>query len=210
MMSLKAAATAVFIGCLAPAVSSAEVLYDNLGYPSVDADGAQAHGPLYNSFSTVGATTLTDISLLIGADNPSDGGQFTIGLYADSSTAPGSLVASNTFDDSALSTSLAVFSESISYGLSAGARYWIGLSSSDGSVFWSFDGDASGIGVAGEYYSNQGGVSLIGDGNGGYQMALVAGVPEPSSWALMAVGFAGLAFFRFRTSKTRQFAQRTS
>ena len=97
---------------LLPATASAEVLYDNLGFLSVDADGALAHGPLYNSFSTVGSTTLTDISVFIGADNPADGGTFTIGLYSDSSTSPGSLLDSNTFMDSALTTSLAVLSES--------------------------------------------------------------------------------------------------
>lgn len=205
MMSVRAAISAILMSCsLLPAAASAEVLYDNLGFPSVDADGALAHGPLYDSFSTVGSTTLTDISVLIGADNPADGGTFTIGLYSDSSTSPGSLLDSNTFMDSALTTSLAVLSESVSYSLSAGTRYWIGISSSDGSVFWSYDADASGIGVAGEYYDNQGGVSLIGadDNGGGYQMELVAGaVPEPSSWAMMAIGFMGLGYIRFRTSR---------
>ena len=201
MMSVKSTVCAVLMSCCLVSAVKAEVLFDNLGYPSVGADGALAHGPLYASFSTVGANTLTDVSLLIGADNPNDGGTFTIGLFSDSSTSPGSLLtALGTFDDFQLSSSLAVFSDSVSYSLSAGTRYWIGISSSDGSVYWSYEADDLGLGVAGEFYDNQGGVSLNSDG--AYQMELVAGtVPEPSSWAMMVIGFMALGYFRFRTSR---------
>ena len=168
-MSVKAVVCAVLMSCCLVPAASAEVLFDNLGYPSVGADGDLAHGPLYASFSTVGSNTLTDVSLLIGADNPNDGGTFTIDLYSDSSTSPGSLLtALGTFDDSQLSSSLAVFSDSVSYSLSADTRYWIGISSSDGSVYWSYEVDDLGIGVAGEFYDNQGGVAP--NSTGAYQM----------------------------------------
>lgn len=82
-----------------------------------------------------------------------------------------------------------MFSESVSYSLSADTRYWIGISSTDGSVYWSYEADDSGIGVAGEFYDNQGGV-VAPNSTGAYQMELVAGtVPEPSSWAMRAIGF---------------------
>jgi hypothetical protein len=44
------------------------------------------------------------------------------------------------------------------------------------------------------------GYNLIADGSGGYGLDLAVGgaVPEPSTWAMMAIGFAGLGFVRYR------------
>ena len=209
MTPVKATIGAILIGCcLMPAAGRAAVLYDNLGAipDPLAPDFAFAFGPLYDFFSTVSSTTLSDISVLVNASIPSDGGTFTIGVYGDSFTSPGALLQSTTFADSLLGTSPGVFSEAVSVPLSAGTRYWIGISSAPtGSVNWFWSTDISGPGVAGEFYDNQGGVAP--NLTGPYQMELtssaVGAVPEPSSWAMMMVGFAGLVFVGYRTSKQR-------
>jgi PEP-CTERM motif len=49
------------------------------------------------------------------------------------------------------------------------------------------------------------GYTLIADGAGGFGFGLAIGgaVPEPSTWALMLVGFAGIGFYRSAKSRTR-------
>ena len=206
------AASAVLVGAyLISATGNATVLYNNLGASSEGTDTASGFGPLYDSFSTGGAVTLTDISLLLNASDPADGGTFTISLYNDSSTSPGSFIGSSTFNDFLLSSSLGVFSEATSFSLSADTRYWIGLSST-GTTDWSFSADISGPGVAGEFFANQDGV--FPNSEAPYQMELTGStssvVPEPSTWAMMAIGFAGLGFLGFRSAKQRRFAVRVA
>ena len=48
------------------------------------------------------------------------------------------------------------------------------------------------------------GYTLIADGSGGFGFDLAIGgaVPEPSTWAMMLVGFAGLGFAGWRGSRT--------
>jgi hypothetical protein len=47
------------------------------------------------------------------------------------------------------------------------------------------------------------GYNLVADGSGGYGVDLAVGgaVPESSTWAMMAVGFAGLGFAGYRASR---------
>jgi hypothetical protein len=42
----------------------------------------------------------------------------------------------------------------------------------------------------------------IGQGFTGYGQGFTQGVPEPSTWAMMLIGFAGLGFAGWRTMKT--------
>jgi hypothetical protein len=192
---------------LAPFISTAAnatYLYNNIDVGS----GGTAHastldnGPLGNSFST-GPTgyTFTAVDLLVLADNPADGGSFTVSLLNDSSIHPGSTIATDTFDDSMLSTSLSTISAPFSsIALAADTRYWIELSTSTGSLEWSFTGSNDGIGVANEYNFYSGSVAANQNFTP-YQMSIGSAVPEPSTWALMLAGFAGLGFVGYRFSR---------
>ena len=81
-------------------------------------------------------------------------GSFTVALYADSGSAtPGTQLATiGTLNDTDLSDTLTAYHFALTYPLAATTRYWIGLSTDDGSTAeWSWSSDISGTGVAGEY-----------------------------------------------------------
>jgi hypothetical protein len=89
--------------------ANATYLYNNIDVSSGGTASASTldNGPLGNSFSTGSAAyTLTSVDLLVLADNPSDGGSFTVSLLSDSSIHPGATIATDTFNDAVLSTSL--------------------------------------------------------------------------------------------------------
>jgi hypothetical protein len=183
--------------------ANATYLYNNIDVSSGGTADASTldHGPL-GSFSTGPSSyTLTAVDLLVLADNPSDGGSFTVSLLNDSSLHPGSTIATDTFDDSILSTSLSTISAPFSsVALAANTRYRIELSTSTGSLEWSYTGVNNGIGVANEYNFYAGSVSAN-QAFTPYQMSIGSAVPEPSTWALMLAGFAGLGLVGYRSSR---------
>lgn len=180
--------------------ANATVLYDNISAASGGSDPAGSFGPLYDSFSTgASAFTMSNVNLLISSDTPSDGGTFNISVLSDNSANPGSLLASGSFSDGILSNSLNVVGIGFSpLLLAANTRYWIELSSA-GPVNWSYSSDISGGGVASEFFANANGTFPNIDGP--YQMQISSAVPEPSSWALMILGFAGIGFLKYRRSR---------
>lgn len=96
-------------------------------------------------------------------------GTTSVDLYSDSSTSPGGLVANlGTIPDYPYITLVDVTLASNPV-LSAGTRYWIGLSSTDSTNLWSWTTDTSGVGVNGEFFDNQNGVAPN-NPDGGYQM----------------------------------------
>jgi hypothetical protein len=106
----------------------------------------------------------------------------------------------DTFVDSALSTTLGTFYAPFSnVPLAANTRYWIELSTSNGSLEWSYSQVNNGIGVANEYNFYAGSVSANAAFTP-YQMSVGSAVPERSSWAMMLLGLAGLGFANYRTS----------
>jgi hypothetical protein len=201
------AGAALASAAFTPIAANATVLYNNIGGV---ASGGQAHastsdnGPLGGSFSTGPSSfTLASVDLLVLADNPSDGGSFTVSLLKDSSKTPGSTIATDTFADSVLSTSLSTLSAPFSsITLAADTRYWIELSTSTGSLEWSYSAANNGVGVAHEYNYYAHSVSPNNSFTP-YQMSIGSGsaVPEASTWALMLAGFAGLGLVGYRTSR---------
>jgi hypothetical protein len=172
--------------------AAAGAVYNNLPASSDGADPV-GYGPLADSFSTgAGGYSLSQVQLLLAGY--SDGAHVTLSLLDDNGTTPGAVIATTgPLLDSFLTPSLSVVDFNLSASLSANTRYWIQLSSTDGSsALWSWSLDTSGPGVAGEYFANSGGVF---DNSGGpYQMNIGA-VPEPATWAMMilGVGLIGLA-----------------
>jgi hypothetical protein len=192
---------------IASGFANATVLYDNLGAASRDVESVFDNSG-YDSFSTGSSSFFfSSVSLLMDATDPGDGGQFQLALFADNVTSPGAEIApSSVYSDSILSSALGV--KTFSFGdvlLNPNTRYWVELDS-DGSVNWSYSNDISGLGVGGEYFADTRGpgdtleVFPNDEAGGPFQMA-VPGVAEPSTWAMMAAGFAALAFAGYRSKR---------
>jgi hypothetical protein len=191
--------------CLAGAVActlSADTIYSNMSEPSADADGIAFLGPLYNSFTSGAAGQLSDLQLILSADGDgSVSGSVQVDLFADNSTAPGELIAViGTVKDDTLSSIPATYDVALSSypALADNTRYWIGLSGTTAAE-WYYDFDASGIGVADEFFANQMGV--FSNDNDPYQMSVMAAAstaPEPSTSLLIAIGISLMALAQLR------------
>jgi hypothetical protein len=184
---------------------NAAIIYDNVSASTGAVSAGDAgvtstgSGPLGNSFSTgPSASKLVDVKLLMSADNSSDSGTCTVSLLSDSSTHPGSLIATlGTINDSALPTSP---TESVidlpinaAINLAPNTRYWIEIGGTNTSANWSYDVTNVGVGVANEVNYYGGNVS---DNNSftPYQMTVTTNpVPEPAALTLIAFGAVALA-----------------
>jgi hypothetical protein len=197
MIVSRALGLSLLAACCAawPATSAqAAVIFDSLG------DAANGTGSINNtlgaSFSTVGTpSVLTDVKLDL-ANRGAGGNTITVSLAADSGTAPGSTLALLAdVSDSTLSSSGTVVDVPVSgVSLAAGTRYWVVLASPVSTDKWEYSDSDAGIGVAGEYYSDNG---VSPNSEGPYLMQVsaspVAAVPEPASLALLGAGLAMVA-----------------
>jgi len=190
------------LGVFGTIQARAVTLYDNLSAATDDVEFASNFGPLYDSFSTGSPTDNLNVTVLIAASDPNDGGTFQISLLTDNppglgSAQPGSLIsASAAFGDNLLSsTSLTPFSVSFaSLSLDANTRYWIELEST-GSVAWAWSFDITGTGVPNEFFANSDGVFTNEDGP--YQMR-VATTPIPPTLLLFMSGLVVMGLFGWR------------
>jgi len=186
----------------------ATTLYNNLAGASGGSDPVTDFIPdnhfVADSFSTSSSPfLLTSVTLDLLALSPSSGGSFIVTLDSDKPAPPGSvpntlgpgsvLDTIGTIDDSALTTSLADYTLTTDFALSADTRYWIYLSSPGGvsSAQWSWSQDISGTtGLTGQYYANPAGVGA----SGPYQMDVEGMItPEPSSLLLLGSGLMMMA-----------------
>lgn len=194
---------------LASSLQASTVAYDSTQQTTDGAAPIEFVGPLYASFST-GATSgaLSNLELLLGLGEAPDG-LITVGLYSDSGTTPGSLISDlGAFDDSILTSGPDLFTVALTANpeLSAGTRYWIGLSSSGTLAGWDWTSDTSGTGVDGEYYSDRFG-TYPNDGDRAYQMEVevtASSAPEPSTFFFGASMLAALAALRRRATRLLQ------
>ena len=198
----------VFIGLsfAAALVNGSTILFDSTGGTVSGSSGSQL--PTYGSFSTGAATgALTGLEMEMLSSTPSDRLSLAVGLYADNSISPGTLITSlGTIADSSLSTSPTLVNIALTANpsLSASTRYWIGLSVitvNPITTAWSFESPDSGTGVAGEYYDTTG---LLANSAFGTALMMqvtegnLTGVPEPSSMALFAGALSLLALAQRR------------
>ena len=135
----------------------------------------------------------------MSATNPSDGDTFTVSVWSDNSTFPGTMLWQTTANNSILSTTPTVEDFLTDVSLNADSRYWVGVTSAAGSAIFSSATVFTGIGVANEFYINSNGL-VPNNPNGPYIMAVIA-APEPSTWIMLLLGFAGLGFAGYRQSR---------
>ena len=181
------------LGCVAGATD----IYNNLnsvtnGSPDTVSPKA---GPLADSFFTGNSSfTLAGIGLkLVDLGDPA--GSFTIQLLSDNNIFPGNPIYTiATVSDTSLTDSLQnyFFDLATPQVLDPNTRYWIELSTSDGSVAgWSWSIDQNAVGVAGEFFFNHG--IVIPNANGPYQMELSdqsLAIPEPATLLMLGTGLA--------------------
>jgi hypothetical protein len=195
--------------CLLAGAANAAVIYDNLSSHNDGWDGVTDLGPLSDSFSTGPAGfNLADVQLLLfGTASASS---ISVAVYSNVATipypSPGTLLTTiGTLSDYALPVFPLVidFSLASPYPLAPDTRYWLTVSSTDGSTAnWGWSLDQGATGVAGEYYANFNSGSNPND-TGPYQMALsdMSSVPIPGAILLFGPGLAGLAAVRRRLKK---------
>ncbi len=187
-----------------------QTLYDNLPptAPNVGSDSVNSFGPLYDSFSTgFSAQPLTDVKILLG-NRIAGVGTTNVGLYADNATNPGSLLASlGTVSDALVTTSQSIFDIPVGspVALALNTRYWIGLSTSDGSTTeWGWTLVTTGTGVPSEFFANANGTSP--NTFGPYQMQVnvgAASTPEPGTYGfLLSAGLTAALALRRRRRKS--------
>jgi hypothetical protein len=197
---------ALSLALLGPA-HAATIIFNNISDASI---GGRTVTQLaqYQSFSTgAGSFSLTDVQLLLSGNSSVH--SFSVDLYSNSSNTPGGLLDHiGSMNDSALTPSCNCIYDfpTAAFALSPSTRYWIGLSTVNGSdVTWSIEGPFQGhpgdIGVTGEFIDDSGTVSA--DTGEAFQMTVsvsstTSSVPEPSAFLLVAIGLASLAIRGFR------------
>ena len=192
--------------CLAAALVCAldadTIIYGNMSESSAGADGVDFVGPLYDSFTAGAAGQISDLQLILSGDgDDTSSGAVQVGLYADSSTAPGELIAVlGTVNDTAVSSMPAAYDVTLiaSPLLAPDTRYWIGLSGTTAAE-WYYDYDDAGIGVANEFFSNQ--IGMFSNSYDPYQMSVTesaSAAPEPSSRLLIVFGAGLIGVSRLR------------
>jgi hypothetical protein len=130
---------------------------------------------------------------------------FTVAtLYSDNSTFPGTALATSTTQvfDSQLTSSPQQFAFAFNYPLAANTRYWIGLSSPNGSgAFWAGSDFPTGTDFETEFYEFDSSISPADSATFVMSVTgqLPATTPAPSSWLLVAIGLASVgAWLAFR------------
>jgi hypothetical protein len=205
----------------------AEVLFDSLDSPNAgDSSTPSLDATFTTGASSFHATDISLLLGLVGSEPPIEG-TFTVSLeggvpLADLSFDPdfglttepswGPVLASTTLPLADLSANLTVqhFNQFANVTLNPGSLYWIDIEQGDernSAVNWGITSDMSGLNVADNYNSsnatdftffrNQGVPPFPFDV--AFQMEVSgAATPEPSTWAMMGLGFAGLGVWRWR------------
>jgi hypothetical protein len=185
---------------------SAEVILDTIGSQNFAANSGifVANSSLETqslaiSFSSSVGATISEIDAYIGTLTliASTTHSVTLGIMANSAGAP-----SGTFIDSSvvsLSSTSPIVLGSLDWKISAGTTYWLAAVATSGTfAIWNAGPDIAPVAVthtiSGGKWTTQDG----GDAPAASITASVASVPEPSTWAMMLLGFAGVSFMAYR------------
>jgi hypothetical protein len=143
---------------------------------------------VYDVFTLSSAATLGSISFDVATDfGPGPSQPINLTISADVGGVPGSTyldeTLTGTFVNAAFETSIVTFAGS-------------GTALAAGSYFISFFADNLGVlgyaGGGGKLITRTHGFSIAHDDSAGFVINSAGGVPEPSAWAMMLVGFGGL------------------
>jgi hypothetical protein len=227
--SLALAALAVLTSHLANATVYLDTV--NVTNPQTGFDGLSNSTAAMAVSLTAPAQDFSQVSLLLGAGTPSDGGSASVFLVPDTgsgapgvagsptATFPGGIFSSfagaqllGVVSDSSLATTgsgATLVSLSVSPHITTpNNEYWIGLVPATGSsADWYFGPANDGVGVTGQ--SNFFADALGGGGTtqtdasltGGGPYDLIVSTPEPASIAILVVGLAGLGYCRRHGTK---------
>ena len=202
----------ICMGLTVPA--SASVVYDN-GTPNGSVGNEATSWVQAEDFSFAGATSIGGAGVYIEVPGgiASWDGSFTYYLFADSAGSPGALLASGSPSPSvALSgfsgTYLFTFDFNSAFSAAAGTTYWLGIHpaadfNSRDEVYWA---DTAANGTSNGHESSGGTFDNWADNDAEhafYLTGLTSGVPEPSTWAMMILGF-GVAGVGLRWGRAKR------
>jgi hypothetical protein len=215
MKTISIVINTLVLGSLAFATSSpGDVIYNNLGGNYTIGNDTLLSGPLFDSFTPTSTETLSGLQLVVNSFVAGQSGPIEVGLYG---------TPANPILEYPLISDLGTIDVSFPKGgvsevvtvsplnnptVTAGTRYWIGLSSviSGADVYWAASSDITGPGVGGEYYAFNGGSSVIANSSGTpFAMDLTGSpVPDVSNPALLlALSGAGLLGATWKSSPRR-------
>ena len=219
---MKKTIAAIVMGTvLAVGSTNAAIVFGNLGASGTDGLASSGNGVTTTGWWATGFSVanpniyLNSATIgLIGA------GTIELSLYSDVAGVPGASLISDTASVASLSATSTTFSflSPTSYTLSPSNSYWLVARALSGSATWAFAGNAS---VPGEQNSS------LWAGNGGLSSANSGGawttgffedrssvsigasatpIPEPGTWAAMAIFAGGAAYAGWRRRQQPQMA----
>jgi hypothetical protein len=205
MKPILAAAAAVGLLTMVPATADAAVVYSSIPNLNVspilnawcsDCYGGGTYEPLDN-FTLGSSASISGLNLVTQTGYYEGLSGFTLEVYNSSHSAilfseaiSPTLVANTAYNTSILTGTVS--------GLSLGAgNYWIGFIAPVMGV----PGFSGGNGSLIDTTPHTGIEVQVLGGDTGYQ--LLSAVPEPSTWAMMLLGFAGLGFAGYRRTRAR-------
>jgi hypothetical protein len=189
----------VFAAIAASAAQATPVTYTFDGTGSGTADGTAFSGSF--SFVFVGDTTAIDTSGAPFYRLSSLGGTFTEGAFTANLTSTNTIVATADVTIPRINFFNATFDNGLGFQDPSLTGYQ--LATSFGPVTVSAPGTLTSFllptfNSAGDGFATSGGlVEITGDTSLTFQAA-ISGVPEPSTWAMMILGFFGVGFMAYR------------
>lgn len=201
--SIVLAAALICASIVSPA--SASVIYDNTNGDGYDGTGfgldvANTSDEVQSiaiPFFSANSAIITSIAAYVGVR-----GSVTLGIMADAGGLPSGTFLFNQ-SGVTLSNAHPVDLNSLAWSITGGTTYWLAAVAENGTFSrW-------------ENFSDTNGLFAFADGLAGgpwiaFEGALpearieaTAAVPEPATWAMMFIGFAGIGFMAYRRSRDR-------